>query len=64
MKAPCYNCQRRTQSCHQSCVDYKKFIKENDEKKSLIRHNRETENMVTETLIRNARKARKEALHD
>lgn len=30
MKNPCFNCERRTASCHGSCGDYTEFCRENE----------------------------------
>ena len=37
MKVPCKNCPDRHSKCHSECEKYKKFIAENEKRKSCMR---------------------------
>ena len=53
---PCYGCDRRTERCHITCEDYKKFRANLDEKKSAIEKEKDKERVMNRYLVDNYRK--------
>lgn len=42
-KAPCLECQKRTETCHISCEDYKRWVRNKLKRNSKVRKQRERE---------------------
>lgn len=45
-KAPCKECTNRYLGCHDKCTNYKEYKKSEDDRKALIRKNRDRQNEI------------------
>lgn len=52
MQSPCYKCDKRSISCHSECVDYLKFIKENESRREQEHKEKDIERYMGEKYAR------------
>jgi hypothetical protein len=57
---PCYNCDKRSASCHSSCEDYRAFTQARADRAKVIQKQKAEDRMVTEVRIRSIIKTTKE----